>query len=356
MLNYKSSMETVIKIDPSTDSRWNHFVDNHPLGWIVHLSEWKTILENSFPHMEPHYLAIIDSTTNKIKAALPLFKINSWLTGNRLVSLPFATLCDPLISNEQELNMMLDVVNSFVRRWSFRSINIRLFRSAPMISDTMHINSTLYKTHQLQLNNDPEKTKKTFNRNIRRIVGAFENNDLHLRIGETENDVLLFHQLYSRTRKRLGLPSQPFIFFKNIFDAFFVQKRVMLLLAEHKATTIGGLIVFKYKDRVSSEFLASNIEDRHLNTDHFLYWNAIKLSCLEGFKIYDFGRTAYNNNSLSEFKRRWGTTELELPEYCIPKETTRESTTSYRIVQNICKISPMPVFKSLSWFCYRHLG
>ena len=34
--------EEVIEIDPLKDPRWDTFVENHPFGWIVHLSGWKT--------------------------------------------------------------------------------------------------------------------------------------------------------------------------------------------------------------------------------------------------------------------------------------------------------------------------
>ena len=349
-------METIKIIDPSTDTRWDQFVDNHPFGWIVHLSSWKTVLEKSFPHMKGHYLALIDPTDNEIRGALPLFELRSWLTGNRIVSLPFATLCDPLISDQRDFKILLEATIHYARKKSFSPIDIHLFRAAPMIIGMEHINSNLYKTHQLLLNNDPDKTKKSFSRNIRRLIESFEKSDLRLRIGESEDDVLLFHQLYSKTRKRLGLPSQPYIFLQHIFRVFSPQKQVMLLLAENKGKTIGGLVVFKYKERTSSEFLASEIEYRHLNIDAFLYWNAINISCREGFKIYDFGRTACNNVPLSEFKRRWGTTELELPEYSNPPIFAKESTTAYKLIQILCKNSPTPVFKSLSWFCYRHLG
>ena len=88
----------IIEIDPQSDPRWDQFVESHPLGLICHLSGWKQVLEESFPQMKGRYLAIL-SDDNSIRAALPVFEIRSILTGNRLVSIPFATNCDPLISS-----------------------------------------------------------------------------------------------------------------------------------------------------------------------------------------------------------------------------------------------------------------
>jgi len=343
-------------IDPCIDPRWDKFVENHPLGWIVHTSGWKKVLESSFPHMKGHYFVLVDSQTNAITAGLPIYEIRSWLTGNRLISIPYATLCDPLISSEQQFTMLIDAVLNYANKNKLNPVNVRLFQTACLLNNWNENIATFYKTHQLMLQNDLEETKKTFNRNIKRIIKAFENNALTVRIVNTDQDILNFYHLYSKTRKRLGLPTQPYHLLQNLFKIYSPQKQISLLIADYQGMPIGGLIVYKYKDRVSSEFLASEIQFRHMNTDHFLYWNAIQMACIEGYKMYDFGRTAINNNSLSDFKRRWGTTESELPEYQNPKSSLREETRSYKLAKSLCKNAPEPIFQALSNFCYRHLG
>lgn len=349
-------MEEIKIIDPFTDGRWDEFVANHPFGWIVHLSGWKKVIEQTFPHMKGYYLALIDKDTNAIKAGLPIYEIRSWLTGNRLVSIPFATLCDPLVSDEQQFNELFNKAINYAGKKKLSLINIRLFHSGNMILNREGYISTLYKTHQLRLQNDPEETKITFNRNVRRIIKTFEKGTLTLRLSSTEKDILTFHHLYSKTRKRLGLPTHPYNLLKMLFQEYSPHNQISLLIAELEGKPIGGLIVFKYKDRVSSEFLASEVEYRDLNTDHFLYWNAIRIACNNGYKIYDFGRTANNNTSLADFKMRWGTMEIALPEYYNIKNCSREETSAYKILQTICKNSPAPLFQAVSRFCYYHLG
>lgn len=350
------NMEEVKIIDPLTDPRWDAFVAGHPYGWIVHTSGWKKVIESTFPHMKGHYFALVDSDTNNIKAGLPIYEIRSWLTGNRLVSIPFATLSDPLVLSDEQFKILVEKVIIFARKRSIKTINIRFFRANQTTLDSIEYFSCFNKTHQLTLSHDSEEIRKKFNRNIRRIIKTFENNELTLRVANTPEDIFKFHQLYSKTRKRLGLPTQPYELLKNLFACYAPLKQISLYIAQKGNLPIGGLIVFKYKDRVSSEFLASEIEHRHLNTDHFLYWNAIRIACEEGYPLYDFGRTAISNESLADFKRRWGTTELELPEYYNPKNQPREKRHAYRLIQKACKHSPYPCFQSLSNFCYRHLG
>ena len=76
------------EITPMRAEEWDRFVTNHPHGWITHLSEWSLVLEKSFPHMKGHYFTINDHDGD-ICAALPIYEVNSWLLGKRLVSTPF---------------------------------------------------------------------------------------------------------------------------------------------------------------------------------------------------------------------------------------------------------------------------
>ena len=117
-------MPTVTAIDPTQDPRWDKFVKNHHFGWICHLSGWKEVLEKSFKHLKGHYFALVDGD-NRIKAGLPIYEVKSWLTGKRLVSIPFATLCDPLISTSEEMTVLLKAVMEFSRDRNISYLEIR---------------------------------------------------------------------------------------------------------------------------------------------------------------------------------------------------------------------------------------
>ena len=76
----------IINIDVSKDPRWDRFVAKHPSATIYHHSSWKKVLEKTYGY-KAVYLAVTDQKNN-VQAGLPLFYINSRLTGNRFVSLP----------------------------------------------------------------------------------------------------------------------------------------------------------------------------------------------------------------------------------------------------------------------------
>ena len=45
-----------------------------------------------------------------VRAALPIYAVESGLMGRRLVSIPFATLCDPLVTDPADMEILGDAV------------------------------------------------------------------------------------------------------------------------------------------------------------------------------------------------------------------------------------------------------
>jgi hypothetical protein len=355
-------MANVTLIDPVRDPRWDKFVEKHPFGWITHLSGWKEVLENSFPHMKGYYLALLDNEKDDIKAAFPLFEVKSWLTGKRLVSLPFATLCDPLISTHDDMEELLDAAINLSKELRTTYIEVRTFRSAPLIYNDRLANHNFYKHHYLSLEREPEELKKSFHRTcIRKRIQRALNSNLNLKVGNNKSDLLCFYQLYVQTRKRLCLPPVPYRFFEQLWEIFYPAKKITLLLAEQKEKKIAGLMLFRFNNMFSAEFLTSDHTFREVSPDHFLYWEAINLAYSEGFKIFSFGRTSSFNKTLMDFKNRWGTTIIDLPQFYYPREKNkrlecREKSIGYRIIKKICRKAPDSTIRYIGDFCYRHLS
>ncbi len=169
-----SSNYSIAEIDPLVDERWDSFVENHPFGWICHHSEWKKVLERSFRHLVAHYFVILRG--GKIQAGLPVFEVRSWLTGNRLVSIPFATIFDPLISSDEDLAALISAVIELSRERNIDKIEIRTLKSSSFFSKTALGAAECYKHHYLPLDRPPEELLKTFHRSCvrQRITRAMK--------------------------------------------------------------------------------------------------------------------------------------------------------------------------------------
>ena len=350
------STRSVAIIDPTADERWDSFVNDHPFGWICHLSVWKQILEECFDHMKGYYLVVLNN--GAIESALPLFRVKRWFTENGLVSIPFATLSDPLISSPEDMNRLFESAVELSNELDSPCIEIRTSLSPPIIQDTNLEMLHYYKHHYIPLNDEPGKLIKSFHRTcVRERISKASRNDLKLRVGENIEDLKSFYKLFLMTRKRVYLPPHPFVFIKTLWERLSPSGKLSLLLAEHNDLPIAGMILFKFKGRVSVEYAVSDKTYWKLCPNQFIFWEAIKLSYHEGFKIFDLGRTSPDNHSLLDFKRRWGTTVVDLPVIYHPAEMSRrrgekERTAKYKLLKKICSITPRPFYHLLGKLFY----
>jgi hypothetical protein len=355
-------MEDITIIDPIKDPRWDKFVENHPHGWIVHLSGWKRLLEQSFPHMKGHYLALVDSTSNEIRAALPLFEVRSWLTGNRLVSIPFAQLCDPLVETSHDMEKILEGAFALSKELNTKFVEIRTY-NAPSLKQNGHLRGDeLYKHHFIPLDRDPETIRKSFhNRAINQAINRAVKHKLEIKIADSEAELKSFFELFTQTRKNLGVPYQPYNFFKILWDIFSPANMAILLLAKMEDRTASGILFFQFNGRFSAESEGWDREFSNTNPNHLIFWEAIKLAHKNGNKIFDFGITTPDNEGLVTFKNRWGTNVVDLHRYFYAEKPSKnfvesESSLKQRLIEGICKKSPDPIYKMFGNFCFRHMG
>lgn len=356
-------MEEIKIIDPLTDPRWDAFVAAHPYGWIVHTSGWKKVIESTFPHMKGHYFALVDSQTNNIKAGLPIYEIRSWLTGNRLVSVPFATLSDPLISSEKQAQTLAQSAIDLLKRRKLAYVEIRSLETQSIFNNHQFRSNNDYKHHFIDLTIGEEAIWKNISyKSIRYVINKANKNNVTIKTAENIGDLQSFYHLYLSTRKRLGLPSQPYSFFESLWNVFSPSGNVRILLAISNEKVVAALFSFLFNGRVSAEATGEDILCRHLSANQLLFWEAIKSSCAEGYKIFDFGRTSIYNTTLMNFKKRWGSKQIDFFTFFYDGgqkavgATSRENSASYQMMRFLCHHTPGPCFQALSNFCYRHLG
>lgn len=323
------------------------------------MSSWKKVLEDSFLHITGHYLAIVDENNTAITAALPLYEVNSWITGRRIVSIPFATLSDPLVKNTDELEALLLYATANLNKNKHSCIEITAYESSEIQNCSGFANSSSYINHYLVLEDNPEELLKTvFKTSIRRGVKKALKESIDVIEATDDSDVNGFYSLYVDTRRRLGLPPQPLHFFLNLFNTLSSKGQISIQLAKLKGNIIGGTLLLKYKDRVSVDYLASDERYRGISIDTFLWWMAMKYSWREGYRIFDFGRTSIRNNGLLEYKDRWGTTRKTISNYCNDKgkDTVKENSIFYEPVKQICRHAPRPLLRFIGNAIYRHMG
>ena len=352
----------IISLSPDHFSKWDLFVENHPRGTIYHLSGWKKVLEESFRHIKGEIIALWDQRTKEIVAGLPIYYVNSMITGKRLVSAPFANFSDPLLSNYEDGDRLskyfLEIYNQNCQTY----IEIKTRQNYHFFKEAKFKASSQYLHHYIPLDLSIEELFKKFHKKAVRVpISKASKNNLTLKLAKSEYDVSQFYKIYLSAHKRMGLPAAPYAFFNKLWEVFYNSKRLELILCMSDGNAIGGSLLLKFKDWVIIEYGHDLFEFRKLFVNHFLDWSAIKLAHQERYKFVSFGRTYRNNSGLISYKEHWGATAEKLLTHVYPKEicskeNAKEESWKYRMIRQICKRSPRVFYNWISAAVYRHLG
>src|ERR1700758_4552655 len=93
------------QIDPIQDVRWADLVARHPMASVFHTVGWLKTLRRTYGYEPVGFTT--SSPSGALKNGLVFCRVNSWLTGRRLVSLPFSDHCEPLCDSVQDLNFLI---------------------------------------------------------------------------------------------------------------------------------------------------------------------------------------------------------------------------------------------------------
>src|ERR1700683_2878907 len=106
-------------IEPLKDSRWDRFLQQHPRASMFHATPWLLALSQTYGY-EP--IAYTTSPAGQdLNNGIVFCRVESWLTGRRLVSLPFSDHCEPLVDATEEQNVLTAALMRIVEdeRWSY---------------------------------------------------------------------------------------------------------------------------------------------------------------------------------------------------------------------------------------------
>lgn len=348
-------------INPSNDNRWDEFVESHSKGTVFHLSNWARVIQRSYGYV-PYYF-IIEDSDKKISAGCPFFLIKSWLTGNRLVCLPFTDYCNPLVDSGESLESLLSMVKDYIGNRAV--IQVRTVMTTNSEKDVFRMRGfsewSYHKTFFINLSDDLEVIRKRFDRKaVRQAITRSMRRGVYVERASTEKDLEGLHKLIVATRKKLGSIPQPYRFFQNLWGVMLTNNLGFLLLAKYNGVPIAGAVFLTYKGTIFPKYNGSDKRFLKFQPNNLLYWSAIEWGVKNGYKRFDFGRTSPDNLGLIAFKRRWGSEEVDLPYYYWPVvkgvTSTEEKSLKYRMVSGVLRRTPAIFSRAAGQLLYKHLG
>lgn len=286
---------------PLTDARWDAFLQAHPNASVFHSSPWLKALNKTYGYEVVGYTT---SDTQELENGLVFCRVNSWLTGPRLVSLPFSDHCEPLISSENAATIVAEILSQEFNRDRRAYVEVRPLEAFELVNQRQRTRIP-YVFHQLDLTPDVDVIFRKFHKSsIQRKIRKAETEKLVY--GEGTTDALLdqFYALFKQTRKRHRIPPPPRQWFVNLMRTFGDALKIRVAYKNDRA--VAAMITLRYKDTLVYKYGASEPEFHRFGAMHLLYWKAIQESKRIGLRKFDFGRTDADQQGLITFKSRWG--------------------------------------------------
>jgi lipid II:glycine glycyltransferase (peptidoglycan interpeptide bridge formation enzyme) len=355
----KCRLKRAARIDPLSDVRWDEFLQRHPRSSLFHSSAWLNALRKTYGYDAVAYTS--SRAESPLENAIVFCRVKSWLTGRRLVSLPFADYCEPLVDSEEDANVLAATLEDEVVREGWDYVEIRPLE--PLAFPTsLHCTTVTYSVHKLDLRPGLDVLFENLHRSsTQRKIRRAEREGLSYREGSTREFLDHFYRLFTMTRRRHMLPPQPKAWFANLMECFGQALRIRLACRNDQP--VAAIITITHKDTLSYKYGACDARFNNLGCMHLLFWRAIQDAKQNGLCFLDFGRTNAGQHGLVTFKNRWGASQsvLTYSRYGISKCSTHyfdlsmarwKSKTAKYVVSRL----PSSIVSKIGQMLYGHAG
>lgn len=344
----------IYKLNPLQDPRWQSFVDRHPRSSVFHTTQWLEALRRTY-----HYEPVVYTTTppaSELSNGVVFCRIRSWLSGSRLVSLPFSDHCEPLASSE-ELAELMDWLSASRHRKNWKYIELRPLSpdGAPRTADLTKSESFSLQT--LDLKPSIDTLFQNFHKScVQRKIQRAEREKLTYEEGRSDTLLKKFYDLLLLTRRRHGLPPQPLVWFRNAVAC--LGDRVLIRIVSKDGRPVASIITMQYKDVLVYKYGCSDSRFNNLGGNSLLFWRAIQDAKRDGVVKYDLGRSELDNPGLVTFKENWGAVSEPLEYYRFPAQQAFHLNSGWRtrVAKSVFSMMPDPLLAATGRLLYRHIG
>ena len=337
-------------INPLTFPGWDKLVLGYNGYTFFHSLAWASVLVNSYS-FKPFYFAALEN--GRFSAIIPCMEARSLLYKKIGISLPFSDYCNPLFDSAAAFIPTFNFAIKTASAKNWHSLTIH--GNAPFLRPMPP--STFYYRHELKLLQDSKRIYKKFRENTRRNIQRAIKERVAITIETSFDAVSEFYRLNCLTRKRHGLPPQPFSFFENFFRFIIKPGHGIVALARLENRVVSASVFLHFGKRSYYKYGASDQRFAAMRANYLCMWEVIQYYCERGFDALCFGRTEACHNGLLQYKAGWGAEQLTVNnyEYSLRSDSFLKSDLKTNGLHNIFfRNIPVPIAKLISMCIYKH--
>jgi CelD/BcsL family acetyltransferase involved in cellulose biosynthesis len=341
-------------IDPLVDRRWDELAVSHPKASVFHCQGWLTALSQTYGYRP---LVLTNSSAGEpLRDGIAFCEVRSWLTGRRLVSLPFSDHCEPLLSDTSQLSDFTEWMSAEGDRHHWKYVELRPVCWSESAGSPLTATQS-YWAHTLDLTPPLDQIFSQLHKNsIQRRIRRAEREQLSYEAGNSEQLLNDFYSLLLITRRRHQLLPQPRAWFRNLVAN--MGQSLKIRVARKDGVPVAAILTLHHRNTVVYKYGCSDQRFHQLAGMPFLFWKVIEESKAADSERIDFGRTDMDNAGLTLFKDRFGTTRRSLTYFRYPKATKSASAilSSVPAVRRLFAMLPDALLPWAGRLAYRHIG
>lgn len=336
-------------LDEGSFERWDAYVQAAPAATFFHQAGWKVVLEHAFGH-DTHFLYAEEG--GEIVGILPLAQVKSLLFGNSLGSLPFCVY-GGIVAQSPEVAQALRARScELAQALKVDALEMRN-REA---SDAGWPIKELYYTFRKAIEADDDANLKAIPNRQRAMVRKGIKEGLE---SDWDDAPDRLYRVYSESVRNLGTPVFSAKYFGILQDVF--KEQCSILMITHQDKDIAGVLNFYFRDEVLPYYGGSTAAARTVKgVNHFMYWELMRRSAAQGYRLFDFGRSKAGTGPYS-FKKNFGFEPQPLPyEYFLVESESIPDVNplnpKYQLMINVWSRLPLPIANMFGPFLAKDLG
>jgi len=348
--------EEVYQIDPLVDPRWPEFVACHPHSSFYHSQPWLESLKRTYGYRPVAYTT--SPAGFELRNGLVFCRIESWLTGRRIVSLPFSDDCEPLVGSEDELEKLLSILLPVLQKEHWKYAELRPRTAMAQVPRGMQPGRH-YCFHTLDLSSGLKELYSSLHKDcIQRKIRRAEKVGLEYQEGRSPEMLANFYRLFVMMRQRHGIPPQPLAWFLNLAECLGPAMQVRMAFLQGRLAAC--IITVVHRDTMTYKYGCSDPELNKFGGTPWLFWKVIQEAKSYGFRELDLGRSDWKDLGLIAFKDRLGARRTPATYWRFPRPTGAIDALSDGRLQwfagKIFHHMPRPLLSATGRLLYRHIG
>ncbi len=347
----------IYQLDPIDDARWAAFLARHPQASVFHSAAWLQALRCTYDYKP--WVFTTAAPSQDLTNGIVVCWVKSPLTGKRLVSIPFADHCQPLLQSSDDLYDLLYGLEQVCRDTEQKYLELRLL---PLLNDHLEARagywiSDAFYVHVLSLQSEVDHLFKNLHAScIRRLIRRAEREELTYEAGRSNALLDKFYALQILTRRRHGLPPQPKVWFRNLIQS--LGEQLTIAVASKDDRPVAATVTLDFEGVHTYKYGCSDPRYYHLGGMISLLWQAICRAKSEGAKMFDLGSSAQSQTGLVQFKDRWGTERIPLIHYryALGRQAPFHHGRMMRLANSVFAHAPSCLLSAAGDVLYRHIG